>query len=170
MKKNRVFITFLLIVVLVFSEVLPVFNSGSVKADETNAFSCSCLLGSNEGTNDYIDTDPMIYSYLVPVESGFMRVQGNAGNTGISVSYYDFDYNIIERREIPAELPLFGGFKDTASAFFIVSAQTNPNESDSVEVFRITKYDRNWNRVASCSLYGANTVEPFRAGSCKTVQ
>jgi len=51
--------------------------------------------------------------------------------------------------------------------YYILSGQTNKNESDSVEVYRITKYTKDWNRVASCGLYGANTTVPFDAGSAR---
>lgn len=51
--------------------------------------------------------------------------------------------------------------------YYILSGQTNENESDSTEVYRITKYTKDWNRVASCGLYGANTTVPFDAGSAR---
>ena len=43
----------------------------------------------------------------------------------------------------------------------------NPKNHDSLEVFRITKYDKNWNKIKSCGLYGANTTVPFDAGSAR---
>ena len=49
----------------------------------------------------------------------------------------------------------------------MLTGQSNPNEDDNVEVFRITKYDKNWNRISSCGLFGANTYIPFDAGSAR---
>lgn len=40
----------------------------------------------------------------------------------------------------------------------------NKEESDECEVFRFVKYDKNWNRLAQCSVKGANTYIPFDAG------
>ena len=34
-------------------------------------------------------------------------------------------------------------------AYYIVSGQNNPDELADVECFRITKYDKNWNRITS---------------------
>ena len=34
-------------------------------------------------------------------------------------------------------------------------------------MYRITKYTKDWNRVASCGLYGENTTVPFDAGSAR---
>lgn len=53
------------------------------------------------------------------------------------------------------------------NGYYILSGQDNPDESDSVEVYRITKYDLDWNRVSSVGLFGANTYSAFAAGSAR---
>ena len=83
------------------------------------------------------------------------------------VQYYDNNYNLTEGFLVDMELPLFGGFYSTNNYYFIVTGQENPDEDDNVEVFRITQYDKNWNRLGSDSLYGANTTKPFLASSCR---
>ena len=40
-------------------------------------------------------------------------------------------------------------------------------ESADVEVYRITKYDKDWNRISSAGLYDCNTTVPFDAGSAR---
>lgn len=40
-------------------------------------------------------------------------------------------------------------------------------ESNSTEVIRVVKYDKNWNRLGQASLNGANTVIPFDGGSLR---
>lgn len=96
-----------------------------------------------------------------------MRVQAGADANGYVVEYFDSSFTITGRKIVPQELPLFGGFYEMNGNYYILSGQTNKNESDSVEVYRITKYTKDWNRVASCGLYGENTTVPFDAGSAR---
>ncbi len=123
-------------------------------------------------------------SFLVPVDGGYMRVQSGdllAGNDSedftddgiesndvVGVEYYDQQFNRVGNgyRLIDKELPLWGGFYAYGDYYYIVSGQSNTEESDAKEVYRLTKYDKSWNRVGSVGLYGANTSEPFVAGSC----
>lgn len=110
----------------------------------------------------------VIRSYLSYDTTGtLMRVQGNVSADDVLVEYYDMSYNVQKRLIIPGELPIFGGFYETDNNYYLLTGQNNPEESNDVEVFRITKYDKNWNRLGSCGLYGANTTIPFRAGSAR---
>ena len=124
--------------------------------------------GSNENAQEYDwNWSSVIQSYLVKTSDGLMRVQGDAVENKILVEYYDKSYNFKSSKLVAGELELFGGFYATDSNYYILSGQSNPNESDKVEVFRITKYDKNWKKIKSCGLYGANTTIPFRAGSAR---
>ena len=96
-----------------------------------------------------------------------MRVQAGADANGYVVEYFDSSFTITGRKIVPQELPLFGGFYEMNGNYYILSGQTNKDESDSVEVYRITKYTKDWSRVASCGLYGENTTVPFDAGSAR---
>lgn len=78
---------------------------------------------------------------------------------------YNADYTLQSQSNIPCELALFGGFYSGKDCNFLVFGQNNTEESDDVEVFRIVKYDKNWNRLGACSIKGANTYQPFDAGS-----
>ena len=66
-------------------------------------------------------------------------------------------------RTLPAELPLLGGFCVGEDGYYAAYGQENREESDSKEVYRIVKYDRNWNRVGAASITGGEsyTIEPF---------
>ena len=46
-------------------------------------------------------------------------------------------------------------------ASIIQGCQSNAAESDSAEVIRVVKYDKDWNRLGAASLKGANTTIPF---------
>lgn len=68
-------------------------------------------------------------------------------------------------RTLPAELPVFGGFYVGEDGYYAAYGQENKEENDSKEVYRIVKYDRNWNRVGAASITGGEsyTIQPFRA-------
>ena len=108
-------------------------------------------------------------SYLTDIGNGnMMRVQ--ADGSDIYVEYYDSQYNITGSRQINPELPVFGGFYNGSDAYYIVTGQENPDESDDVECYRITKYDKSWNRIGSVGLDNCNTYVPFDAGSLRMTE
>ena len=130
---------------------------------------CTTYTGDNiEDQNyEYSQWAKPIRSYLTYEDGTYMRVQAGADANGYVVEYFDSSFTITGRKIVPQELPLFGGFYEMNGNYYILSGQTNENESDSTEVYRITKYTKDWNRVASCGLYGANTTVPFDAGSAR---
>lgn len=83
---------------------------------------------------------------------------------------YNANYELQSQNEITMELPIFGGYYDGKDSNYIVVGQTNKEEKDNAEVIRVIRYDKNWNRVAACSIYGSNTYEPFSAGSLNMVE
>ena len=128
---------------------------------------CNIYQGNNIEAQDYINWSTVIDSYLVPCsDESIMRVQ-NGVSKGILVEYYDAFYNLKKSLTVALELPIFGGFYEMGNYYYILTGQKNPQRSNSVEVFRITKYTKNWQRVSSCGLYGANTTVPFDAGSAR---
>lgn len=128
---------------------------------------CNIYQGNNIEAQDYINWSTVIDTYLVPCSDGsIMRVQ-NGAVKGLLVEYYDASYNFKKSLTVTLELPIFGGFYEMGNYYYVLTGQKNPQRSDSVEVFRITKYTKNWQRVASCGLYGANTTVPFDAGSAR---
>lgn len=128
---------------------------------------CDNLSGSNIESQDYNNWSCPIMSYFVKAEDGYMRVQAGRYVDDIAVEYYNEDLIRVDKLTVPEELPEFGGFYETENNYFIVSGQLNEDECDDVEVFRVTKYDKKWNRIGSCGLYGANTTEPFGGASCR---
>lgn len=134
---------------------------------------CTTYNGNNIGAQDYTGKQSNYYpgpmkSYLVAQKDGtFMRVQYESQIEGLLVEYYDKDYNITDTKMIQQELPIFGGFYATDSNYYVVTGQKNTEENNNVEVYRITKYDKQWNRINTASLKGANTTTPFDAGSCR---
>ena len=135
--------------------------------------SCATYEGDNVGRQDYVNVrrwSAPIASYLEPqTGGGWMRVQATQRD-GVVVQYYDADYRVQSTRAIPKELPLFGAFYATDDAYYLLTGQKNPERSAEVECFRLTKYDRDWNRVGAAGLFDCNTTVPFDAGSARFTQ
>lgn len=149
------------------SLVVCMFTGIKVQAAKTT---CTVYSGRNVESQNYSRYSTPIDSYLAVCQDGsLMRLQYGSRIGGVLVEYYDKDYNIDEKRSriLPQELPIFGGFYETASHYLLVTGQNNSQESPDVEVYRITKYDKSWNRIASAGLYDCNTTIPFDAGSLR---
>ena len=106
-----------------------------------------------------------IYSNLAYENGQYVRAE--AIGSDLVVEYYDQDFNFLSGKTIPLELPVFGGVRMDSDYNFVVVGQDNPNEDDSVEVFRIIRYTKDWQKVDHASLFGANTYIPFDAGSLR---
>ncbi|MEE0060884.1 MAG: dockerin type I domain-containing protein [Acutalibacteraceae bacterium] len=131
---------------------------------------CSTLTGNNREYQNYSTYASPIDSYLVQCSDGkLMRVQSHYDLEGVLVEYYDTSYNLLSYKIIPQELPIFGGFYESKSNYFLITGQTNRDELNTTEVYRITKYDKSWNRLGSSGIYGANTTVPFDAGVARMV-
>ena len=121
--------------------------------------------------HNYSRSASPIGSYLVDIGNGnMMRVQFDYDSSNIYVEYYDSQYNVTGVRQLASELPIYGGFYSGSDAYYIVTGQKNEEESDTVECYRITKYDKNWNRIGSAGLYDCNTFLPFRAGCVRMTE
>lgn len=170
-KLDRVFVG--LVIGLFLTSILyvtePVFAETAWKMIETssniqnNGGDCTLTLESYSGGNYQT-------SYLLPIDKGWMTVrfikEGTAINADgqIVVDTFDADYHLVSRKAISGELPEWGGFYAASDAYYIVTGQNNLDEDDSLEVFRITKYDLNWNQVKSVGLSDCNTTFPFGDG------
>ena len=145
--------------------------STAVSAGSFSAFAvaqCVAYSGSNVNDQDYVQWSDTVKSYLTVCDNGnYMRVQSGAIKGKLLVEYYSSDFEPLSTKLIDNELPVFGAFYDSGNNYYVLSGQENPKQNDSLEVFRITKYDKNWNKIKSCGLYGANTTVPFDAGSAR---
>ena len=145
--------------------------STAVSAGSFSAFAvaqCVAYSGSNVNAQDYVQWSDTVKSYLTVCDNGnYMRVQSGAIEGKLLVEYYSSDFEPLSTKLIDNELPIFGAFYDSGNNYYVLSGQENPKQNDSLEVFCITKYDKNWNKIKSCGLYGANTTVPFDAGSAR---
>lgn len=154
----------LLLAACLCTSPLPAINARAEEAP----LCTSVYAGSNAEAQSYLRAASPVTSYLCPcVDGSMMRVQYAPSIKGLLAEYYDSGYHLKSSKLIPEELPLFGGFYETDTNYFIVTGRENPKEDDTLEVFRITKYDKQWNKIKSAGLFACNTTIPFRSGSLR---
>lgn len=121
--------------------------------------------GYNVGGHDYVyNWQTPVTSYLLSNNDGsFTRLE--AIDNTLLLESYSSSFYFHSSKSIQLELPIFGGFYSGLKYNFIVCGQKNDEESDTAEVVRVIKYDKQWNRIDSKSFYGINTYIPFDAGT-----
>ena len=118
---------------------------------------------SNVRNNNY---NQSINSYLFETsDKCFNRVEYNKDH--VIIEKISQAGTITSRKTITPELPKWGGFYAGANNYYMVWGQNNLEESNNAEVMRVVKYSKDWNRISSCSIYGANTYEQFRHGTLR---
>ena len=107
-----------------------------------------------------------VVSYLFANEDGtFNRVE-SIGDS-IYSEIYSSDYRYQSGKRIKLELNRFGGVYRTNDAYYVMEGSNNTDMESNVPEFRVIKYDRNWNKLASNDLTDANTINPYKSGSCR---
>lgn len=89
----------------------------------------------------------------------FTRLENVDGN--MFVENYTSNYEYIDTKQMPLELPRFGGVYFDGDYTYMSFGQDNYKENDDREVIRTVKYDKDWNPVDSLSIYGSYIVEPY---------
>lgn len=137
----------------------------ALKASADAAKGKSVISKIAPATNIYRDLYDMWawprHAALVAEDGDFIRVEAVNSKEIVVETYKGKDFALIDSRMIPMELPLYGGFFSGKEYNFFVFGATNYEEDDSVEVLRVVKYSKKWDRIGSASLYGANTYEMF---------
>ncbi len=125
---------------------------------------------SNSGAQNYNTWDAApVASYLFENSLGGVTRLERVGSAAL-VEEYGPDLLLKNSLEIPMELPLWGGFFAGSRYNFFVFGQSNPVERDSVEVIRVVKYSKSWERLGQASLKGVNTSVPFFCGSLRMAE
>lgn len=159
-------------VILTMTGAFPYGDVGNdlLTAEAAGIPMCQSYFGRNLNSNHYANSSKPIDSYLHPLEDGgYLRFQNGAFESGYLVEYYDAEFQLQSYRHIEQELPEFGGFYAYGDCYFILTGQKNPYELDDVECYRVTKYDKNWKRLASDGLYDCDTQYPFYGGCARFV-
>ena len=112
-----------------------------------------------------------ITSHLLPqADDTLLRVQYNPNGNMIVAQTYDKSLKLLSTKELPQELPLYGGFYAGKDFFFLVTGQKNDAEDDTAEVIRVAKYDKNWNLLGQTALKGIFATIPFDSGSLNMLE
>ena len=129
----------------------------------------SAVKSDNIGANNYSMWSATVKSYLQRLENGnLQRVE--AIDDRVVLEEFNPAYKLVSQKQIAYELPIFGGYFCGKDYQFLVFGQSNAEESDAKEIMRIVKYDKEWNRLESTSVYGANTTVPFSSGSLRMAE
>ena len=118
--------------------------------------------------------------FLTPLDDGgymvfrladrYLDEENFESETPYFVEYYDKSLKCVSEKRIKIELPVFGGFYADASGYYVLTGRENEKMSANVECFRLTKYDKDWNRIGSCGLKDCNTTYPFDCGCSMTAE
>lgn len=151
---------------------LTVSGSSSVKSPKKNALNLKGKSSQNRSGNDYSKFGRITGSYLVENSDGTcVRVELERNSGKIIAETFDINTGKRKSRKIwKNELDLFGGFFQGSEHNYIVYGGMNSEENNKKEVLRVVKYSKNWKRLGSVSLRGANTTWPFRAGSLRMAE
>ena len=144
------------------------FVEAQLEADPSVKTNCKTYNISNLEIQDYPTFGSRVSSYLTSSPDGsIMRVQFGAIDGKALVEYYDTSYNIQKTVTVPLALPEFGAFYESGNNYYILTGQDNPDKNDSTEVYRVTRYSKDWKVQGSASLYGELTKYPFNFGSAR---
>ncbi len=158
----------------IFSDMKNIAYAETLADNTSNTTSSKIInttgaVGDNVPYPSYSRYGYIINSYMNENSDGtFTRVEYT--NSGIIAEKYSATYELIDSKNIESELSIFGGFYSGNNYNFIVFGQSNPEYDDNHEVLRVVKYSKNWERINSCSVYGANTLTPFAAGSLRMTE
>lgn len=162
MRHARKLLSVLLALALAMS-LVPAARAAGEPAVSSNK-NRNCYGGSNA---NWAQT---VKSYLYENPSGGLTRVEYLGDGKIIAEDYSSSFQFQSSRTIPFELSVWGGFFAGQTCNFLIFGQNNRNESDSVEVLRVVKYDKNWNRQGQYSLYGGNIYAIFDAGSLRCAE
>lgn len=165
-RKNRVVAALLAVIMVIGCAVMV--NPFAVSAETADLI---VTPSDNSGDNGYVNYDrwaATVKSYLYQEGDNLVRVE--YVNDEVIIETYSANLQLLETKSLSLELPLWGGFYAGEDANYIICGQENLEEDDSTEVIRVIKYDKNFNRVGSAGLYGANTTTPFKAGSLRCAE
>ena len=105
-------------------------------------------------------------SFLKKMDNGNYQVVCYADK--LYILTYNSDFDLKESKSLDLELPKYGGVYLGEIYNYVVCGQNrNSNQEKGGEVYRIIKYDKNFNKIDSLSLYSDETytIAPFDSGN-----
>ncbi|MBQ7704419.1 MAG: leucine-rich repeat domain-containing protein [Selenomonadaceae bacterium] len=126
------------------------------------------VASKNINENEYTRWIKPVNSYLYADGANLVRVENIGGK--ILVEKYSQDFKLISSQNLNLNFEIWGGFFAGKNFNFIITGKNNPNESDSVEVIKISKYDKNFNLLDERKIFGANTLKPFECSAVRCAE
>lgn len=126
---------------------------------------------NNVSSQNYTKWTKVINSYLYEdTDKAIIRVEYLPNESKILIENYDSTLNLKSQKKLDMSLPIFGGFYSGTQYNFIVLGQNNLAENNSIPVYMIEKYSKNWEKLQTADLTNCNTTKPFDAGTCRMVE
>lgn len=142
-----------------------IYNQKQLAGENPKEFTAEMAYeAKNNGVSSYFSRwGSTITSYLL--NNNDKTISVIEANDVVTVETYDEQYNLIAKKSIEYELPLFDGFYSGEKYNYIAFGQANREENDNKEVIRIVRYDKSFKRIDSVSIKGGEsyTVVPFDA-------
>jgi len=151
-----------------YDKVSDVIELTSKPPQQAYRVKANDVLRTNTVTGSYSRWSDPIHHYMYTNEDGTITTV-DAGEK-LYIQTYNASYKLISSTKLDYELPLFGAFYSGDTYNYIVFGQENDGQSDSKEVIRVVKYDKNFKRVSSAAVTNAYTVAPFHAGSARIAE
>ena len=136
------------------------------------------VLSTNKWANEYSwNWANTVKSNLTTLSDGrYERVEWVSN--ALYVEHYSDSYRFLDSAKIPASTytptgatkVIWGGYFAGSQFNFVVTGQSNENDSDNVAVMRVTKYSKSWNYLDNVEYSAINTYEPFDAGSLRMTE
>ncbi len=131
----------------------------------TKSFSQTTAL--NLSRNNYTTWASPMKSFISENADGTLSCV-SSNNDAVYIDTYDVSTEkFISRKTVSAELPLFGGYYSSDKYNYLVFGADNLDCSDDVEVMRVVRYTKNWQKSGSIPIKAVNTYRPFDAGSLR---
>ena len=136
------------------------------------------VLSTNKWANEYSwNWASTVKSDLTELSDGrYERVEWVSD--ALYVEHYSDSYRFLDAAKITASTytptgatqVIWGGYFAGSQFNFVVTGQSNDNDSDSIVVMRVTKYSKNWNYLGNVEYSGINTYDPFSGGSLRMTE
>ena len=150
-------------IITIFLTMLMCFTAADVKTITVKAEPTDYvheieggIVHENLSRNNYDTYSQQITSYLY-YENRCPRLVKYHGYEQLTVEFYDKQYNLQKSVEVDFPRPDFGAVYIGNTYNFAFFAADNLLEDNSVEVYRVVKYDKQWNELDHLSITNKNT-------------
>lgn len=99
--------------------------------------------------------------------NNLVRVEYLKEDKNFIIETYSGDFKLLSSKALPVDDGfIWGGFFCGENANFVFLGKNNPDMDETVEVVRVIKYGKDWQRLGQAGLYGGYTKSRFGPGPC----